>query len=664
MRRYALVGLSIATALLAWRFYLLGPAPMDAEMILRGWSAFAAGINPYAADFGVNYPPALQWLGGLVTAALGPAAALVAYRCALVVGCILGLVGIARLARLPTWAVVVIGAAGCPPLLEGWSLGNPGPAIAGLGIWALSREDGVGLGASLALKPLLLPAWIARCCTHRATAALAALAAAVLTLPAIGLSIEWLRRVHEWEPVWAASRGRGPLLAGLPASVRMLAIGVSLGWAGRRWAWARRPEVLCAGSFFALPVLWDHSQFLLVPAVISGAAWLVRESRVRRVAVPLVASLMLVLSFFHPAKAGWTKQKNDQCSGKTSLDCVPCGTRVICRDQSAGSSSGSNRLIDIASDYTVTVRNSPSLGNSYNTLTSLGCKSDGSRIYLGRSDNDNYYSDSPFSSWTTWDSFQSTLVGYLPQGGTHAVQFGVDTDNWSPPRLYGVWFNTSMSRSASYIAITTSGACPVFPGGSHPIFASGCWRTATVFDALGSCRDARLYYSHVYSVGNDSVPISQGTTSTISGSDDVVQALHCSSDGATSITGIRAGTARTLVIRRGAVTRSDEVATPLVGTYSGTGFEGTTGRYLISTAGALWKDQDAAAPADMAGTSYDITLDGGDSAASLSNAPDGTTPMVVTASCDIWTWAASAATPPRRRSTLSGTLSGSMRGGS
>lgn len=664
MRRLFASLIALGVCVLAWRFYLMGPPPMDAEMILRGWSAFAAGTDPYAAAFGVNYPPTLQWLGGIAVAAVGPVGALALYRIACAVGCILGLVGIARLARLPAWAVVALGAAGCPPILEGWVLGNPGPAIAGLGIWALSREDGVGLGASLALKPLLVPAWIASCFTRRATAVLAALAALVLTLPAIGLSIEWLRRVHEWEPVWAASRGRGPLLAVLPASVRMLVIGGALGWAGRKWTLARRPEVLCAGSFFALPVLWDHSQFLLMPALVSGAAWLVRESRARRALIPLIASAMLAFAPVDATAGGeWTKQANDQCSGKTSLDCVPCGPRVICRDQSAGSSSGSNRLIDIAADYTVTVRNVQSLSNNYNTLSSLGCNSDGSRIYYGRSDAINYRSDSPFSSWTSFNDYQATLLGHTPVGGTHGVQFAAGTQVWANRRLYGEWFNTSMSDSASYIVISMTDACPTAPTGSASIYTSGCWRTATVFDALGSCTGAWSSYSHLYSIGNDSIPTSEGLTAKLGGTTDASQALHCSSDGATSITGIRAGTDRTLVIRRGAVSRSDEVATPLVGTYSGTGFEGTTGRYLISTTGALWKDQNSAAPADMAGTSYDITLDGGDSVASLSNAPDGSTPMAVTAACDIWTWSASAAVTPRRRSTLGGTLSGSLRGG-
>ena len=636
--------LALGVCALAWRFYFAGPPPMDAATILRGWEAFAAGGNPYSADFGVNYPPAMQWSGGLVTAAAGSTCALAAYRFALVVGCVLGLLGIARLAAIPAWAVVAIGSASCVPMLEGLAIGNPGPAIAGLGIWALATRRHQAFGLSLACKPLLAPAWIAIWVWDRIAAELAALVAFAVTVPAIGLLPGWLTRVHEWEPVWATATGREPFFPMIPGGLRMLVVGLALGLAGRRWMLARRPEVLCVGSFLALPVLWDHSQVLLMPALVSGSAWFVRQSRMRRFTWPLIVSTVSVLVLSNPADAGWTKQADSQCSGKTALDCVPCGTGVACRDETPGS-SGTNRVIKIASNYTVTLISVPAInGYGWGSVSGIGCNSDGSRMYVATSADQKWYADSPFSSWNSISQGE-TVAGHMPRGGTQAnMQYGISfQDGWNPPRVYATYFDTtSGANGGSQINLTADKCSISASGGSDSVFTSGCWRTATVFDALSTCLLSWFTESHLVSFGNDYSPVAYSLSAKLGGSSDTVQALGCSSDGATSITGIRVPN-RTLVIRRGSVSRSDEVAANLVGTYSGTGFEGTSGRYLISTTGVMWKDQDAAAPVDMAGTTYDLALDVGDVAAALAVAPDGAKPMVVTGACDVFTFALDAA---------------------
>ena len=637
MRRTALNLLAVGVAALAWRFYFVGPPPMDAATILRGWEAAAVGSSPYAADFGVNYPPAVQWIGGILVAVLGSSGALFAYRLFCALGCILGLVGIARLAALPEWLVVAVGSASCVPMIEGLSIGNPGPAVAGLGVWALAARGSHGLGLSLALKPLLVPAWIARWFTDRAQAELAAVVAFAATVPAIGLLGEWLHRVRDWEPLWNAATGRAPIFPSIPTTTRMVIAGVACGLAGRRWAVARRPEVLCLASFAALPVLWDHSQVLLVPALVSGAAWLVRQSRLRHLAWPLAAALALAIT--SPAVAGWTKQANNQCSGKTALDCVPCGTGVVCRDETPGS-SGTNRVIKIASDYTVTLISIPSInGFGKGSVSGIGCNSDGSRMYVATSAAQKWYADSPFSSWNSISQAE-TVAGHMPRGGTQAnKQYGISFQaGWNPQRVYATYFDTtSGSNGGSQFNLTADKCSISASGGSDSVFTSGCWRTATVFDVMVTCLPSWFTESHLVSFSDAYAPLSYSLSAKLGGSSKTDQALHCSSDGATSITGIRAP-GRTLVIRRGSVSRSDEVAANLVGTYSGTGFEGTTGRYLMTTTGVLWKDQDAAAPLDMAGTTYDLTLDASDVVAVLATAPDGTKPMVVTGACDVFTF--------------------------
>lgn len=294
-RQVALLASAVAICLLAWRFYLTGDAGMDLAGLSGGWEAYARGASPYSAHFGVDYPPAMQWIGGTLMRLFGRVPTLVVAQSAMAAGCVALLWVSVRCAGAPVWVIPLLGCS-FAPLLYGLQLGNPGPGITGmsvLGLWLRDRRRtfaAILVGVGLALKPLFAPAMVALLITGEIRFVVSCgIVALATTLPAITLTSEWIHRLHEWMPEWANARKDNWAVLGwlwkhgvrIPPLAFLLAIGTLLGWAGRRSTRCRKADVLAAGSTLGLPIVWLHGLTMLLPLGLSLVTYLFEAGKRR-----------------------------------------------------------------------------------------------------------------------------------------------------------------------------------------------------------------------------------------------------------------------------------------------------------------------------------------------------------------------------------------------
>ena len=386
----------------------------------------------------------------------------------------------------------------------------------------------------------------------------------------------------------------------------------------------------------------------------------------RALAISLVvalrcATLLLALSLAVPlpAWAGWTKQANGQWTGLSYLHCLPWSTNgTYCYDEAA--TSGTAEIVRVLPDYTVARYDGPTFPTG-GAPVGLGTSSAGLSLQYNRSNCriDSYYTSSATaSSWTAaFTDFSTNGGGVMlgPAWGPSDVLVSIRNDSgWNPPRWVGSRWTTGAITDGGY------GTINPFPFCGGRAIGSGCPRTSSNWDwVLGWNWGAQ--YDFVYGSVNSSYATT-GLSGRISWDGQITGSSGCASDGSTSVLGLRRlGAGKSYIIQQGAVTTTQAYTTDLIVGYAGTALTGSAARFAISVDGAMWTATSGAF-ADASGTSLDITLDASDKVSGFGLAPDGATPMVVTKEGDVWTWAAASTTRPRR-STLSGSLGGTMRGG-
>jgi hypothetical protein len=375
-----------------------------------------------------------------------------------------------------------------------------------------------------------------------------------------------------------------------------------------------------------------------------------------------LATLLLALSLAVPlpAWAGWTKQANGQWTGLSYLHCIPWGTNgTYCYDEYA--SSATNELVRVLPDLTVEKYNGPTFPTTYGMAVGLGTSSAGLHFVYNEADckiASYYTSSATASSWTP------SFTGHNKQGG--GVILGPSWGSlaklvaptlytgFSPARGYPIHWTTGSPTDGGY---TESGFSSIYC--NTRTIGSGCARNASNSDwLLGWSSPAQ--FTFVYGTIDSSYASGPGTKISMSG--QITASSGCASDGSTSVLGVRRVSAgQSYLVQQGSVTTTQQYSTDLIVGYAGAAFTGSSARFAISVDGVMWTATSGAF-ADVSGTSLDITLDASDKVSGFALAPDGTTPMVVTKEGDVWTWAASSSARPRRTS-LSGSLGGTMRGG-
>lgn len=357
-----------------------------------------------------------------------------------------------------------------------------------------------------------------------------------------------------------------------------------------------------------------------------------------RYKITLIILCLLIFCLPAISKAGWTKKFDGQWSNIHYLQCFKWASNgLYCPIQQPSSASG--LVIRIQSDYSVTSYNGPTFPSGNVTVTGMGFANSGTRAHLAYASSGSgvtlWYSTSvTLSSWSQnslSDPYHS-LVGDLSTWGDSSLQVGsfIQT-GWSPNRVYLPRFTTGDFTLGGYVSGNAHGNAS-----NGKVVGAGCPRNSTRYD-----------WAHA-NVGV--YALSSGAhTNAYAGAEGITEVVMspapdgaggCITDGTTSAISIRrrAATAGSYIFQRGSVTTSQSYSTDLITGYAGTGIDGVAGRFAVSVSGAMWKATSGAF-ADMSGTTYDVSLDASDTVNSFGVAPDGTTPFILTAQGDGFTFA-------------------------
>jgi hypothetical protein len=242
------------------------------------------------------YPPLLAQLEAAAARYVPEHAVQVAVRAANVVAGVWILEYTLSFLPLSPWATTfasVVLLLWSPGLKDALYCGNVSPLVIALLLWGLRRwperpiAAGVTLGASLAIKPLGVLAWLLLCC-HRPRAGqpaslqltasgVAALSAGLLSLPGASLLPLLARQPFRHpEAVHDASAGRLAHLLGAsvpPLAMFAIVAVVAIAYVRRvRLSPTALSHVCCAAALISQPVIWAHTMLLAYPLLAAALA--------------------------------------------------------------------------------------------------------------------------------------------------------------------------------------------------------------------------------------------------------------------------------------------------------------------------------------------------------------------------------------------------------